>query len=236
MKDDVFDTRKIDTLEKIYELFDHAAGGFELACHEGCDDCCTCNVTATSLETSFLFSHLEKNGISHLTSCLETTGSGKRYRPGMTTNGFARATLSGEAVEEEENDPAWGRCPMLEGGRCRIYEARPFGCRSMLSQKPCRETGWADMPPLALSLSTIVLQYIEHLDKDGFSGNFLDVAGRYLGRERAVYLSFENINDSDTRKIFLRNREIPALMVPPEHRSQAASMIRELNALMQAVM
>jgi hypothetical protein len=26
--------------------------------------------------------------------------------------------------------PADGSCPLLEGGRCRVYEGRPFGCRT----------------------------------------------------------------------------------------------------------
>ena len=63
-----------------------------------------------------------------------------------------------------------------------------------------------------LTLSTIFLQYIELLDRDGFSGNFLDAAGRYLSSE-AAYLPFENIDDSDTKGLFLRNQEIPARLM-----------------------
>lgn len=228
-----FNTIKIDTLNKIYKLFDQTVGNFQLACREGCDDCCTCNVTATSLEMAFLFSRLETPRIEDFTRRLEHAAGGKRYRPGMTTNGFARATLAGEAVEEEENDPAWGRCPMLENGWCTIYDYRPFGCRSMLSEKRCRDLGWARMPPLALTISTIFLQFIEHLDAAGFSGNFLDMAGLYLSSDDSAGLSFENIDDSDKKEGFIRNLETPALMVPPEHRRQVSSLVRELNTLMQ---
>lgn len=221
---------KFNALGKIYQVFDRTAAGFKMVCSEGCDDCCTCNVTATGLEIAFLFSRLDTSFVAALKNRLDNAGAGKRYRPQMTTNEFAGATLSGQAVEDEENDPSWGRCPMLEKGRCTIYEYRPFGCRSMLSEKRCRDLGWGQMPPLLLTVSTIFLQYIEHLDAQGISGNFLDLAGQYVSLEEPENFFYEKNGDSTQINGFIRNRRIPALMVPPEHRSQVASLVRELNS------
>jgi len=224
----------IDTLTKIYDLFDTVTAGFPLACREKCEDCCTCNVTATSLEIAWLFSRLDQGEIDRVQSRLAGMLATKKYRPGLTTNGFAAASLSGELVENEENDPGWGRCPLLEDGLCSIYHARPLGCRSMMSETVCQKTGYAQMPPLALTMGTIFLQYIENLDVRGFSGNFSDLLDLYLNQGVPGYLSLENIKDSDKKELFIRNCEIPALMVPPEHRNEVASLVREMGILVQA--
>ncbi len=230
----ILDTWKMETLSKIYERFDGAVKTLDVACRAGCDACCTCNVTATGLETAFAFSQLDKKSRAAVTARIGTAAGLKRYRPALTTNGFAQATMSGQAVAEEENDPAWGRCPLLVDGRCSIYHVRPFGCRSMMSQTPCQETGWAQMTPLALTLSTVILQYIEHLDAGGCFGNFLDMAGWFGAHVEAGQLPDDILMDSDTDALALPNIKIPGLMVPPEHRSEVAPLIRTLNDLIRA--
>ena len=224
----------IETLTKIYTLFDRVTADFSLACREKCEDCCTCNVTATRLEVAYLFSCLDKKEIERVKLRLDKNLPDNRYRPGLTTNGFSQASLAGEPVQEEQNDPSWGQCPLLEDGRCTIYHARPFGCRSMMSQTPCRKTGYAQMSPLALTMGTIFLQYIEHLDAQGISGNFSDILILYMDPNFALNLSLENIKDSDKKEGFIRNRQISALMVPPEHRKDVTSIVKEMSALVQA--
>ena len=83
--------------------------------------------------------------------------------------------------------------------------------------------------------SVLVLRrrVVEHLDAGGYSANFLDMAGLYLGYPGSGYLSFENMEDSGKKEGLIRNRQIPALMVPPEHRSKVAALVREMNALVQ---
>ncbi|PIE61749.1 MAG: hypothetical protein CSA29_01660 [Desulfobacterales bacterium] len=229
----VLDTWKLDTLSKIYDLFDGVVETFAVACKAGCDTCCTCNVTATGLETAYVFSQLEKTHIDAVTAKIENEVGSNRYRPALTTNGFARAAMSGDVVAEEENDPAWGRCPLLVDGRCSIYPVRPFGCRSMMSNRSCQEVGWAQMTPLALTISTVILQYIEHLDDGGFFGNFLDMVGWFGTHGESGQLSFDTLKASKMKAWALPNNKIPALMVPPEHRSDVAPLIRALNDLIR---
>ncbi|MEH0020509.1 MAG: hypothetical protein V6Z89_12690 [Desulfobacter sp.] len=231
-------SEKLTALERVYRIFDAAVTPFPLACKENCPDCCTCNVVVTGLEAAWMFSRLDTEGIERLRTKIDRSGTGKRYRPEFTTNGFARACMEGRNTGGEENDPAWGECPLLEDGRCTVYDARPFGCRSMISEAVCRNAGYAQMPPLALTISNVIQQYIEHMDAGGISGNLTDMLGLYLetggpGGERGnvpPYLALENPEEFDKTKRFIRNRKIPALMIPPEHRSQMPPILEKLSA------
>lgn len=219
----------IERLNQVYLLFENVTSDLSLACKEKCADCCTCNVTATSLEMAYLFDRVNDKEKQALETRLNVMVKGSRYRPAQTTNGFAHACMTGQKVHDENNDPSWGACPFLEEDLCTIYHVRPFGCRSMMSQQVCKNAGYANMPPLALTINTIFLQYIEHLDAGGISGNFFDLLAQLLDLD----LALENPQDFDKTELFVRNREIPALMIPPEHRSQTASIVRSLGALMQ---
>ncbi len=231
----------IEILHKLYQIHDTIMADFSVVCREKCADCCTCNVVATSLESSYLFSKLEPQGIVDLGTRINDQFPQRRYQPGMTTNGFAIQCLEtdGAEPEEEENDPSWGQCPLLEDGQCTVYGARPFGCRSMMSQVVCHDQGIAQVPPLALTINTIFLQYIEHIDSNGFSGNLSDMVCLYLNQldtnvnrgAGSLHLSLENIEDSDKTGGIIQNYKIPALMVPPEHRRNVESILKEISAL-----
>lgn len=233
----------IQVLDQLYQIHGTAMADFSVVCKEQCSDCCTCNVVVTSLETAYLFSKLEPLEIVDLRTRINDRFPQRRYQPGMTTNGFARQCMDPEAQEgenlEEENDPSWGECPLLEDGRCSVYGARPFGCRSMMSQVACHDQGIAEVPPLALTINTIFLQYIEHIDSKGFSGNLSDMVSLYLnqldtygnGGGGSLYLSLENIEDSDKTGGIIQNYKIPALMVPPEHRRDVESILKVISAL-----
>ncbi len=228
---------KFDILNRIYRLLDREAQKFSLACRDNCPDCCTVNVTATSLEVALIFSRLDEADISQMIRRHEKGFPEQRYIPRTTVNGFARACMAGDDLPDEENDPDWGACPLLEDGRCSIYEVRPLGCRVMMSETQCRQKGFARMPPFALTLANVLGQILEQEDRHGFTGNFSDVlaayasawqAGKGLGGE-ALYLTLDNIRESDRNKILLGNHPVPALMIPPEHRERALPLISEIR-------
>ncbi|WDP85384.1 MAG: hypothetical protein HUN05_09785 [Desulfobacter sp.] len=230
----------IKILDRMYKIFERAMAGFSLDCRKGCSDCCTCNVTATRLETAYFFSRLTRDEAETVRARLGKGLPSKRYRPRLTTNGFASACVLGKEVEKEQNDPDWGRCPLIEDRQCTVYDARPFGCRSMVSEIACTKNGYASMPPLALTISNIFLQYIEHLDASWFSGNFFDMLEFYLDGENkgaamddfSGYLSLENIQGYDNTGVFIKHCKIPALMIPPGHRKKMAPILQEITALM----
>lgn len=55
-----------------------------------------------------------------------------------------------------------GACPLLENGKCRIYEGRPFGCRTHF----CKPAGG----PFARSEVRELIQRLEDIDRE-FGGN-----------------------------------------------------------------
>lgn len=146
-------------------------------------------------------------------------------------NQFARLCAQGKPIPEEENDPEWGSCFLLENDICSMYPNRPFGCRALLSTHDCKKKGFAQVPPYLLTLNNIMLQYIEHLDKGGFSGNLADMLN-YLIKPDPIK---EN-QPADCRlpsRFFLRNEAISVLMAPPEHRSRIRVLIDTLNDILK---
>jgi Fe-S-cluster containining protein len=211
-------TPDIGTIKKIYQLYKKALADIDVVCREGCADCCTCNVIVTSLETAFLVRSLDSKELADVKQRMEEKFPGERYIPKMTTNQFACYCVSGQEIPEEENNPDWGKCPFLEEDRCTLYRVRPFGCRSMMSQVDCGKIGFAQVPPLALTITNIFLQYIEHLDYQGVSGNLSDMVALYLEK-------------SETPRGFIGNMKIKALLVPPEHRCAVAPLLKQMAAL-----
>lgn len=229
----------IDNLERLYAILERETKGVSLACRDKCPDCCTVNVTATSLEAALIFHLLDPDETVRMLSRLEEAFPEKRYIPKSTMNGFARACMEGVDLPEEENDPDWGACPLLEDGRCTIYRVRPLGCRVMVSEMVCRDAGVAGMPPFFLTLANLLGQTVEQMDRDGFFGNLSDVLAAYAAVRRTLesgsgsplHLALDNLGEFDRKGVLLRNQPIPALMVPPEHREQTAPLIREIRSL-----
>lgn len=219
----------MSTLEGIYALFDKAMAAFPIACAEYCADCCTCNVTATGLEIAYIQDRLDGRVLNDIPMRLNRAGQTRRFRPSQTTNGFALACMEGRETDEQENDPSWGICPLLENGRCTIYPVRPLGCRVMMSTAPCRQTGQADMPFLGLTITTIFMQFVEHLDAGGVYGNFLDLlacAGNNTGEEN-------ELPENGKIQGAPHNLKIPALMIPPEHVAQTQGLVQSLRRMIR---
>jgi hypothetical protein len=223
----------LERLKKTYELYHEALSGLdaEPVCREKCSSCCTCNVTLTRLEADFLMDSLGMGEKKDLGDRIRQKFPEKRYIPRMTTNGFARLCMEEREIPEEENDPAFGVCPLLEDDLCMVYAARPFGCRALLSEAHCGDGGFARVPPLVLTLNTLFLQAIEHLDQNGFSGNLSDMALFFLSGE-----SFDgkagSLHGTCWEGLFVRNEQIPAFMAPPKHQRRLRNLMEELKGLL----
>lgn len=154
----------------------------------------------------------------------------KRYIPKMTANMFARMCVEDKDIPEEENDPSWGKCPLLVDDMCSIYDVRPFGCRALMSQVHCREKGYARIPPIVLTINNLFLQYIEHLDQKGFFGNLSDMLTLFLSDNTIQSFSDPSKITNDGR--FLFNEKIAVLMIPPEHREKLRPLLMKLSDLL----
>ncbi len=223
----------IDRLNKIYLLYDQIMDSATVTCGPTCARCCTCNVTLTSLEARFMTATLPATLRKTLHTSVTQSFPAKRYIPQMTTNQFARLCMEGKDIPDEENDPSWGKCPLLENDLCIIYDVRPFGCRAMMSETDCRDTGCAQMPSWALTVNNVFLQAIEHLDQNGYSGNLSDMLQTTLSGNDLTHQDMQN-HDPKNDALFVKNEPIKCLMIPPEHRERMDPIVKNLSDLLNA--
>ena len=222
--------QRIALLKSIYHIYDQAVASVDPACGPRCAACCTCNVTCTTLEGWLVFNHLLHRAGRRQIEAMLAAASPARYRPTVTLNHMAQLCLQGQSLPPEVNDPAAGDCPCLQLDLCSLYDARPFGCRAMLSTLDCRQTGEAQMPPFVLSLNNVIMQYLEAIDRPGGWGNLIDVLGFLADdTQREAY---ENRVSQCLTSPLLANRPFPVLMIPPEHRQAMGPIIRDIKTVM----
>jgi hypothetical protein len=115
---------------------------------------------------------------------------------------------------------------LLQDDKCPIYDVRPFACRCMVSKHRCADTGAAEIDEFTITVNHVFLQYIEHLDQNGFSGNMADVLTHILAK------GIPDINTSSvTRTCLIKNAPLRALMIPPEHRKKIEPILAALRAI-----
>jgi len=219
--------RQLAVLDQLYQIYDQFIIPLPVACRKFCARCCTCNVSLTTLEARKIILSMNVDSNRNLLDILKKTINRPRFIPKITTNRLADLCLSGEDPPEEEMDPSWGPCPLLTDNACPVYEARPFACRCMVSTRQCAESGIADMDDFTLTVNHVFLQYIEHIDKNGYSGNLSDVLARAILQEP---------KDSGGSSAILQNTLIPnapmkALLIPPEHREKIAPILSAIQAI-----
>ncbi len=217
--------RQLETLEKIYTLHDAFMEKLDLACRAGCDLCCTRNVSVTSQEAALIARYLAKTGQRELLEKIDPVKQLPRFQPLTTTNTLAYLCRKGDPPPDEACDPAWRPCPFLTQGHCPIYAARPFTCRCMVSTSVCQRGGQAEMSDYLLAIHTVFMQFIEHADASGCTGNLIDMvlvssAGLRTGRIQP-------------ESGFVPNRPLEMILLPPRYQNKAREIVRELSALFQ---
>jgi hypothetical protein len=144
----------------------------------------------------------------------------------MTTNDFALFCLKGEDVPEEDNYDSGLPCRFLSKNECVVYDARPFGCRCFFSTQACKTEPMAVVEPFLVTVNTVFLQFIEHIDRGGFFGNLNDVLALLVPGNR------NNLpNDPVHLSPLPRNRTIPGLLIPPEHQERMGPILRDLRKI-----
>jgi hypothetical protein len=221
--------QKLDLLNRIYGIYDAFARGLELACRKFCAHCCTANVSLTTLEGYRLVHGLEPGQLEYLHQCLEPASAQRIFRPLLTTNRMAELCQEGQEIPDDAfGDPA-ENCPLLAENACPVYPLRPFGCRCLVSRVPCSESGAAEMSDFVLTVNTVFLQTIEHLDAAGCTGNLVDVLLCLLCAENREAFRENRLNCRTTGLI--GNRRLSVLMVPPEHRDRLRPILDALGNL-----
>ncbi len=218
---------KLSILNRFYRVFDRFTKEMNLACKRFCSFCCTANVTMTTLEACNIAAGLDKAGLNIVEEKLEKATANKRFKPLVTTNELAVMAISGKEPPPEISDPSWGPCPLLENNECTIYPLRPFGCRGMISTRVCEKEGFAVMEPFTITVNNIFLQYIEHIDSQGFSGNLTDVL-LFMAENKNLNAYCKNSINKNPPGL-IPNMPVKVLMIPPEHRKKAEPVIKSLH-------
>ena len=220
---------KLAALDRINRVYDDYLAGLDLACRQRCCHCCTNHVTVTTLEGYRIVRHLQSVGGLELLDRLQTGADPGRFQPDYTTNRLA--LLCAENLEPpEENYPASKRpCALLRDDQCPIYPVRPFGCRCLISRQACGEAGFADIEEFTLSVNTVFLQTIEHLDAGGCSGNFFDVLNAMAGKEHRRAYEAGKLRCAELNLI--PNQPLRVLMIPPEHRVAMQPILQALREI-----
>ena len=219
---------KLAVLDRIYRIYDDFSGGLDMACKKYCAECCTPNVTMTTLEACLIANHIISNGQSDLFENVQATRSEKRFKPRTTTNRLADLCRKGDDPPEEAHHYFNRSCPLLTDNLCPIYPVRPFGCRCFVSKHDCRKEGYSEVDPFVITANTLFLQFVEHVDAMGFSGNFTDVLLLLASKENRDHYKINTLKRAGAG--FIPNLQITVLMIPPEHRIKIKPL---LDALMR---
>ena len=218
---------KIAVLDQIYREYEKFVDRLDIACKKYCAECCTRNVTLTTLEGYLIATHMISYGESGLLENIESALPKKRFYPLTTTNRLADLCMKGEDFPEEKHHASNERCPLLKDNLCPIYPVRPFACRCFVSKKDCRKQGYAEVDPFVLSVNNLFLQVIEHVDSQGFSGNLIDVVKFMASKNNRHNYKGNTLNHQDTALI--PNLKISVLMIPPEHRVEITPIFKALQ-------
>jgi hypothetical protein len=218
---------KLHTLGKIYGVYDRFTAAMTVSCGPRCSTCCTPDVAMTTLEGIFVLNRATSEVKNRLLKKLEAIPHANRFCPEITLNHLARRYTQGKEIPEEKDHLPEGRCPLLEDDLCLIYPARPFGCRCLVSTRNCRITGFAEMDPFRLTVNTLFLQFIEHIDAGGLFGNLSDIL--LFFQSEKIVKAYENNTGLEPKASLIQNEPISALLIPPEHKHRAEDILCELQ-------
>jgi len=220
---------KLKILDQIYAIYDRFSASLDLACKNKCDHCCTSGVTLTTLEGYKIIARLTSDPDTDVIQKIHSASQIKRLRPQITTNRLAQLCAADIDPPEEADNLDLQACPLLLDHQCPIYELRPYGCRCLVSRHNCGEKGYAEIDDFVLSVNTVFLQTIEHVDSGGCSGNLVDILqAMSIAQNREAYGSSAL---HCTANKLIPNQPLEVLMIPPEHRTRMEPILEELRQI-----
>jgi Fe-S-cluster containining protein len=219
---------KLAALDQIYRIYDNFVSGLELACKKHCAHCCTTGVTLTTVEGYKIIQQLESEGKAGWIEKIEQAAQQPYFQLKITTNQLANLCAAGVDPPAEES-VEWDPCPFLIDSQCPIYAVRPYGCRCLVSRHYCGIEGYANTDDFVLSVNTVFLQTIEHLDADGCTGNLIDVLRTMASEDNRNH--YENNRLKCVYSGLISNQPLKVLMIPPEHRTKMEPILKSLQEI-----
>lgn len=224
---------KKEILQAIFEVYEEWTDNKKFACQKGCAACCTQNVTMTAVEGELLLQHIREHKLEKwFADRLQNGNREITKRPVMTHNAFARNCLKG--VETSMGDPPRQQkaCLFLaEDNSCKVYGARPFGCRCFSSLEDCRTSGIAKQPDELLAINTVTMQVIEHLGQKEFWGNIYDVLlalCSLTGNNDIAGLFHKKSQLTAANTRLLRAEPLPGFLIMPEEQENVGEYLEAL--------
>ncbi len=138
----------------IYEEYEREAKPYKAKaiCRPGCSFCCTGfgNIDMVTLEGEIIRRYINE--------CKKPERN--KFRKQIDKN------------KKDKEKGVFTRCPFLnEADMCRIYEVRPFICRSLYSVSDCRQEKGPTLHREAKALADKTIIKIQALDDTGYSGH-----------------------------------------------------------------
>lgn len=220
--------KKAALLDRVYTIYDDYMASLDIVCDKRCSICCTRNVTMTSLEGFKIISYMNEQGKTALLERLRAVAASNRFLPTITTNQMADLCMQNQEIPDEAPDPQVGKCPFLNDDLCDIYPVRPLACRGLVSTRHCAKTGYADIDDFTLTVNHMLMQYVEHLDANGFSSNLIDLL--LFMSEMPDISRYEESNQNRSVHMLL-NRPLKMLLIPPEHQEKIRPMLMLLEGV-----
>jgi hypothetical protein len=180
----------------------------------------------TTVEGYKIVKKLESEGDSQWIEKIEQASKQPHFQLKISANQLANICAEGIEPPVEEN-PGWDICPFLTDDLCPLYATRPFGCRCLVSRQDCGKQGVADIDDFLLSVNTVFMQTIEHLDMDGCTGNLLDVMQVMANKENRRAYAYDKLKCLSAGLI--ANQPLKILMIPPKHRTKMESILQSLR-------
>ena len=220
---------KLKIIDQIYAIYDEFTEKLDLACRKYCDHCCTADVILTTLEGYKIMNGMSPDQALDLIRKVEPALEMERFRPQTTTNRLATLYADGIDPPEDSINSNLSACTLLSDHQCSIYELRPYGCRCLVSRNDCGNTDYAEIDDFVLSVNTVFLQTIEHVDAGGCSGNLIDILWTMADKKkREDYCNFA-LHCSGNRLI--PNQPLKVMMIPPEHREKMEPILQQLRQI-----
>ncbi|MBI5523850.1 MAG: hypothetical protein HY910_14575 [Desulfarculus sp.] len=202
-------------LWELWRAYQQVAETRQVACAPGCHVCCSGRVLLTTLEARLLAEELTASGQRGLLALAARAPAA--FGPACTHNALARLCLAGQEPPPDPGpDPGpgpEGRCPLLRGGLCVAYAARPMACRVMCSLTRCQPGGAASQDPWWVTVDTVFLQLVEQVD-----------AGGGWGPMPRVLASLERGGGPG----LARCENLPGLPVPPEDQERLSRLLEQV--------
>jgi Fe-S-cluster containining protein len=177
----------------------------------------------TSLEGALIYDYLVSNKNLVLLDRINESDH-PSVVPRYTTNEFAQYCIEEKEVEENE---LWdlSPCLFLENNICTIYSVRPFGCRSFVSTKQCEKENAAAISPSTITVNSMTMQILEHLDQGNQWGNMVSLLKGIIGW--AGFSENQPQGETDKQHLLISQAN-PGFLVPPEDREVAEEFLHAL--------